>query len=176
MPRSTKKARAEIPQGLRFNVFRRDNFTCRYCGKQSPEIVLHLDHVKPVAEGGVDTEENFVTSCVDCNQGKSAKTGVAPPENAKRQSTGLVGMFGHIFDEKGRVHWQFQIDRQITDETYAVMTFSWFSGEAWSTEILPLATLLGERCKLYQTAKEMNFHFERLSRAERWDDAEESAA
>lgn len=161
MPRSNKKPRAEIPQGLRFNVFRRDNFTCRYCGKQSPEIILHLDHIKPVADGGIDAEENFATSCVDCNQGKSSKPGIAPPAQ-RNKSVGFIGMFGHTFDEKGSVHWQFAIDRQLDDEHFAVTTFSWFSGYAHSTEILTKADLLdGKKCRLYRTADEMNDYYER---------------
>ena len=57
---------------LRFEVFKRDDFTCRYCGRKSPEVVLEVDHVTPVAEGGSDDEMNLVTSCWECNRGKGA--------------------------------------------------------------------------------------------------------
>lgn len=56
----------------RFEVFKRDGFTCRYCGRKSPEVVLEVDHIIPVAEGGSDDEMNLATSCWDCNRGKSA--------------------------------------------------------------------------------------------------------
>lgn len=56
---------------LRFAVFARDNFTCRYCGKQSDSVELHIDHIIPISKGGSNDESNLVTSCVPCNLGKS---------------------------------------------------------------------------------------------------------
>lgn len=56
----------------RFEVFKRDSFTCCYCGRTTPEVVLQIDHVVPVAEGGNDDEMNLVTACWECNSGKSA--------------------------------------------------------------------------------------------------------
>lgn len=58
---------------LRFEVFKRDEFTCQYCGRRPPEVVLELDHIHPRAAGGKDDEINLVTACVDCNRGKSDK-------------------------------------------------------------------------------------------------------
>jgi hypothetical protein len=57
---------------LRFEVFKRDCFTCQYCGRKSPEVILQVDHIDPVAEGGSDDIVNLTTSCVDCNGGKGA--------------------------------------------------------------------------------------------------------
>lgn len=58
---------------LRFQVFRRDRFTCQYCGRQSPEVTLEVDHVMPVVLGGSDDQSNLVTACRDCNGSKSDK-------------------------------------------------------------------------------------------------------
>ena len=55
----------------RFEIFKRDNFTCRYCGRTSPAIVLEADHVVPVCDGGTDDAINLVASCWECNRGKS---------------------------------------------------------------------------------------------------------
>lgn len=55
----------------RFEVFKRDNFTCRYCGRTSPAVILEIDHVVPVCEGGSDDLMNLVASCWECNHGKS---------------------------------------------------------------------------------------------------------
>lgn len=55
---------------LRFEVFKRDGFTCQYCGRKTPSVVLEADHVVPRAEGGTDDIENLVTSCYECNRGK----------------------------------------------------------------------------------------------------------
>ncbi len=72
-------ARKSTGKRLRFKVFERDNFTCQYCGKHPPEVILHLDHVYPVSKGGKDEIENLITSCADCNLGKSDRElGTAP--------------------------------------------------------------------------------------------------
>lgn len=62
--------RKSIGKKKRFGIFARDEFTCRYCGKQPPEVQLVIDHVMPVAEGGGNDETNLITSCWDCNAGK----------------------------------------------------------------------------------------------------------
>lgn len=57
---------------LRFEVFKRDGFTCRYCGRKTPQVVLEVDHVIPRSKGGEDAIENLMTSCWECNRGKGA--------------------------------------------------------------------------------------------------------
>lgn len=64
-------ARKSIPQSTRFEVFKRDSFTCQYCGKSAPEVVLHIDHIIPVSKGGNNSIINLTTACADCNGGKS---------------------------------------------------------------------------------------------------------
>lgn len=65
--------RKTINKGLRFDIFKRDGFTCQYCGQKPPDVVLQVDHVTPVALGGSNDEMNLVTCCELCNQGKKAK-------------------------------------------------------------------------------------------------------
>lgn len=65
--------RKAIPKSLRFEVFKRDSFTCQYCGRSAPDVLLEVDHIIPVSKGGTDDLLNLVTSCRDCNRGKSAK-------------------------------------------------------------------------------------------------------
>lgn len=55
----------------RFEVLKRDNFTCRYCGGKSPEVVLEVDHILPLCEGGTDDPLNLTAACWACNRGKS---------------------------------------------------------------------------------------------------------
>lgn len=55
---------------IRFEVFKRDEFTCLYCGRKSPDVVLEVDHIVPVCEGGGDDVINLRTSCWECNRGK----------------------------------------------------------------------------------------------------------
>lgn len=62
-----------LSKRVRFEVFKRDMFTCMYCGRRPPEVVLEVDHVHPKAKGGTDDLDNLVTSYWDCNRGKAAK-------------------------------------------------------------------------------------------------------
>jgi hypothetical protein len=63
--------RKSVSTRRRFEIFKRDGFTCQYCGKRPPNTVLHLDHIIPVSKGGDNKTENLITACVDCNLGKS---------------------------------------------------------------------------------------------------------
>lgn len=67
-------ARLPIPKSIRFEIFKRDKFTCQYCGRKAPDIVLHIDHMTPVSKGGTNDLLNLITSCIDCNLGKSNRT------------------------------------------------------------------------------------------------------
>lgn len=65
--------RKPITKSLRFEVFKRDSFTCQYCGQNAPDVVLEIDHITPVVEGGENDVMNLITSCFDCNRGKGKK-------------------------------------------------------------------------------------------------------
>lgn len=67
-----------VSKRLRYEVLRRDNHTCRYCGQAAPDVPLTVDHVVPTALGGNDDPGNLVTACRDCNSGKSATPPGAP--------------------------------------------------------------------------------------------------
>ncbi|MFI6033004.1 HNH endonuclease [Streptomyces sp. NPDC051315] len=61
-----------VSKRLRYEILRRDNHTCRYCGASAPDTPLRVDHVIPIALGGTDEPSNLVTSCEPCNSGKSS--------------------------------------------------------------------------------------------------------
>jgi hypothetical protein len=65
--------RKAIGKSLRFEVFGRDGFTCQYCGRTPPDVLLNIDHIIPVSEGGTNDRENLRTSCAECNAGKTNK-------------------------------------------------------------------------------------------------------
>lgn len=67
-------ARKAISKKVRFEIFKRDSFRCQYCGKSAPDVILHIDHIKPVAEGGDNDMTNLITACFDCNMGKKHRT------------------------------------------------------------------------------------------------------
>jgi hypothetical protein len=62
-----------VTKALRFKILKRDKFTCQYCGRKAPEVVLHVDHKIPKSKGGTKSESNLVAACFDCNMGKGAK-------------------------------------------------------------------------------------------------------
>lgn len=63
--------RKSVSKKLRFEIFKRDSFTCQYCGNTPPKVILEVDHIIPVCEGGENDEDNLVTACFDCNRGKA---------------------------------------------------------------------------------------------------------
>ncbi len=67
-----------VSRRLRYEVLRRDNHACRYCGASAPDVPLTVDHVIPIALGGTDDPSNLVTACQPCNAGKSASSPDAP--------------------------------------------------------------------------------------------------
>lgn len=63
--------RKNISQRLRFEVLRRDNFRCVYCGATAETAQLVVDHIEPYSRGGADDATNFATACHGCNAGKT---------------------------------------------------------------------------------------------------------
>ena len=55
---------------LRFEILRKYNFTCQYCGRKSPEVILEVDHKFPKSKGGLNKIENYIVACRECNIGK----------------------------------------------------------------------------------------------------------
>lgn len=67
-----------IPQSsvpfTRRNLFKRDKYTCQYCGVQPGTELLTIDHVTPRSRGGHSTWKNCVLACVPCNRRKADHT------------------------------------------------------------------------------------------------------
>lgn len=64
--------RKPISKKLRFEIFKRDGFSCKYCNAKPPNVSLEIDHIVPVSKGGNNSQDNLITACFDCNRGKSA--------------------------------------------------------------------------------------------------------
>lgn len=67
-----------VSKRTRYEVLRRDNHSCRYCGATAPDAKLTVDHVTPVALGGTDNPDNLVAACRDCNYGKASTSPDSP--------------------------------------------------------------------------------------------------
>jgi hypothetical protein len=85
-----RKKRASLSKKTRFEVFKRDGFTCQYCGAAPPGALLHVDHVIPVADGGEDVQDNLITACSNCNLGKGARALSSVPQSIKDKSAELA--------------------------------------------------------------------------------------
>jgi hypothetical protein len=69
--------RSPLPKSLRFAILVRDNYTCQYCGRKAPDVVLHVDHRTPASRQGPDSVENLLTACGDCNLGKATDSSLS---------------------------------------------------------------------------------------------------
>ncbi len=71
--------RVPLPRRENRELYRRDHWTCLYCGKQLGRRELSRDHVHPLSRGGEDRWENVATACRRCNRLKGGRT----PEEAR---------------------------------------------------------------------------------------------
>ena len=71
-----KEQRALMTPKLRQYIKERDNYTCCICGNSThsePNLLLEIDHILPIAKGGLTVEKNLQTLCWKCNRIKGAK-------------------------------------------------------------------------------------------------------
>jgi hypothetical protein len=69
----TERKRKPPGAKVKLEVFKRDNYTCRVCGRSpaiTPGLELEVDHVEPFSKGGTDALANYQTLCQRCNRGK----------------------------------------------------------------------------------------------------------
>ena len=94
-----------VSKRKRFETFKRDKFTCQYCGNRPPDVILEADHIVPKSEGGPDTLENLTTSCFECNRGKAAKPlgDVAPALDELEQLAAMQEMLERKRDLRSQI-------------------------------------------------------------------------
>ncbi len=63
-----RKSERLIDRNLMWEVFKRDNYRCCYCGRTG--VSLTVDHYMPQERGGETTRQNLKTSCRSCNKRK----------------------------------------------------------------------------------------------------------
>ena len=65
----TKKGLASPKR--RYELLKKYDYTCQYCGREAPYVELEIDHIVPLSKGGTNKIENLIVSCWECNIGKS---------------------------------------------------------------------------------------------------------
>lgn len=106
-------SRKAISTRARFEVFKRDGFTCQYCGSTPPRVVLHVDHITPVKLGGDNSKDNLITACEKCNHGKAAVPLTSVPkglaekaaEVAEREAQ-IIGYTKIMQEARERLEWE----------------------------------------------------------------------
>lgn len=72
-----KKYGERPPRRISFNrpnLYRRDEWTCQYCGEELPQKKLTIEHIMPSSRGGETSWTNCVAACKRCNGRKADKT------------------------------------------------------------------------------------------------------
>ena len=119
MDEATKNKRKNISKKMRFEVFKRDSFCCQYCGRNAPEVILEVDHIKPVAEGGKNTMMNLITSCRDCNRGKGKRT-LDDNTEIKKQKTVLDDLNEKRLQMEMIIQWKTELEELLEKQVDAI--------------------------------------------------------
>jgi hypothetical protein len=82
--------RVALSKRIRFEVFKRDRFCCQYCGRHPPDVVLEVDHIVPVCDGGDSSEGNLLAACFDCNRGKAGTSLTIIPKDWAQQAAEIT--------------------------------------------------------------------------------------
>lgn len=107
--------RKTITKKIRFEIFKRDSFTCQYCGETAPNVLLEVDHIEPVSKGGTNEIINLITSCRDCNRGKG-KTKLSENAVVNKQIEQLRIINERREQLKLMVEWKSELDSIVDDE------------------------------------------------------------
>lgn len=106
--------RKPIGRKLRFEVFKRDKFTCQYCGAKAPDVILNVDHIHPVAAGGANDVLNLVTACQGCNAGKGARL-IQDDSAIERQRAQMEALEARREQLRMMVEWRDELERVKSD-------------------------------------------------------------
>lgn len=90
-----RRPRARVKLSKR-EVFRRDNYTCQYCGKRTSHLTI--DHVIPRHRGGGHRWDNLVAACPTCNRRKGGRTHTEAGMPLKRRPAEPAATAEYLFD------------------------------------------------------------------------------
>ena len=67
---------SDLKPSDRTRILTRDGYRCVKCGRTPPEVMLHIDHIVPVDDGGSDDADNLITCCEEDNLGKGKTSSI----------------------------------------------------------------------------------------------------
>lgn len=124
-------SRKTITKKVRFEVFKRDGFTCQYCGRMSPDVVLEIDHINPVNNGGTNDIMNLITSCFDCNRGKG-KRKLTQHEEIKKQQEQLKQLNEKRQQLEMLIEWKKELERFEDEQVDKIEELLSITGSSFS--------------------------------------------
>jgi len=81
----------------------------------SPDVILEVDHIKPVAEGGTNDMLNLITSCRDCNRGKG-KTRISDDTALRKQKEQLAELAEKREQLQMLIEWREELSNMHEEE------------------------------------------------------------
>ncbi len=105
LEKMVKRPRPRVKLSKR-EVFRRDNYTCQYCGRQTTHLTI--DHVIPRHRGGGHHWDNLVTACPPCNRRKGGKTAAEAQMALKHKPAEPAATAAYLFGRhlKENTEWE----------------------------------------------------------------------
>lgn len=156
--------RKGIRASVRWHVFARDGFACRYCGVLAGQdgVELVVDHVVSVADGGSDHPDNLATACKGCNGGKSARSLEAAP-TSKQVVKRIRKQAANLSQQADAIREALVAERQLRQEivnlkcaAYGIDTCTIQKGEIASVRKLLAEFGADEVLSWYQSAARNN--------------------
>lgn len=149
-------ARTAISKKTRFDVFKRDGFQCCYCGAHPSEtIVLEVDHIHPVADGGTNDIDNLVTACFDCNRGKRDVPLTSVPQSLEDKAAMVAEREAQL-----RAYYQIleQREERRDEEAWSVagIFLEYFSMSAMPKDGIVSIRMFIERLNVFEVREAMN--------------------
>ena len=144
--------RKSLSKKIRFEVFKRDSFRCQYCGRSAPDVILEVDHIIPVAEGGKDEIINLITSCRDCNRGKG-KRKLTDKDVLEKQKAELDALNEKREQMEMMIQWREELSEIIDQQVKEVEKLIYRVIGVKNRELLPWA-----RNEIYSLIKRFGFN------------------
>jgi 5-methylcytosine-specific restriction endonuclease McrA len=83
-------------------IFRRDNFTCQYCGTRTGGLTI--DHVVPRHRGGQHSWTNLVAACPACNRRKGGRTPMEAQMPLRKQPKEPTASAEYLYGQMAKTH------------------------------------------------------------------------